>query len=115
VKVYSKESQGQWTCGMRRDFVFSEMIILHNPDWLCMPSIMMVAGKGPWLLCCRHHKEKMTGDYIHNSRNPTGVVKIEASNQFLPTSPVVILLRPMKAYWYCNSYVMSRLVQMQWS
>jgi hypothetical protein len=34
--------------------VFSEARILHYPDWLCLPPIMMVAGKGPRLLCSRH-------------------------------------------------------------
>jgi hypothetical protein len=47
LKVYSKESQGQWTRGTRHDFVFNETRILHTPNWLCMPSIVMVAGKGP--------------------------------------------------------------------
>jgi hypothetical protein len=110
LKVYSKESQGQWTRGMRHDFVFNETRILHNPNWLCMPSIVMVAGKGPRLLCCRHHNIQSMGNYLHVPRNPTGVVNIEASNQFLPAVPVVRMLRLTKAYQYCNSYAMSRLV-----
>jgi hypothetical protein len=47
MKVYSTKSQGQWTRGMRHDFVFIESRILHNPAWLCMPSIVIVAGKIP--------------------------------------------------------------------
>jgi hypothetical protein len=89
MKVYSKESQGKWICGMRNDFVFTETSILNNPDWSCMPSIMMVAGKGPRLLCCRHHDVQSKGNYLHVPRNPAGVVNIEASNQFPPAVPVL--------------------------
>jgi hypothetical protein len=74
---------------MRHDFVFNETRILHNLNWLCMPSIVMVAGKGPRLLCCRHHNIQSTGNYLHVPRNPTRVVNIEASNQFSPAVPVV--------------------------
>jgi hypothetical protein len=95
---------------MRNDFVFSETRILQNPDWLCMPSMVMVAGKVPRLLCCRHHDVQSKGNYLHVPRNPTGVVNIEASNQFSPGVPVVRMLRPKRAYQYCNSYAMIRLV-----
>jgi hypothetical protein len=37
-------------------------------------------------------------------------VNIESSNQFSPAVPVVRMLRPKKAYQYCNFYGMSRLV-----
>jgi hypothetical protein len=35
---------------------------------------------------------------------------MEVSNQFLRAVPVVRMLRPTKAYQYCTSYAMSRLV-----
>lgn len=56
VKVYSPGTLGSWTRGVRRDFLEShQATISQNPEWRCLPLVIMVAGKGPRLLCCRNH------------------------------------------------------------
>ena len=110
IKMYSQKSGEKWTRGMRKDYPWCEAVILHNNKWKCKSSVVIISGKGPRLLCCRFHSVRSVENYLHVPRNPTGSISIEGANQMSPAVPVVRMLRPTKAYRYCNSFALSRLV-----
>ena len=70
----------------------------------------MSVTKGPRLLCCRYHSKKTVYDYVHACRNPLGSISFQESNQIGSVVPVPRILRPLKAYQFCTSYQMNKVV-----
>jgi hypothetical protein len=110
IRKYSPASSSKWVTGIRNDFLSSKARLLGNLNWSCSPSVMFVKGKGPRLLCCSEHKSTSVLEYIHAPCNPTGVISITGSNQLAPIVPIPRVIKPIRAYQYCTSYEVNKVV-----
>jgi hypothetical protein len=97
---------------MKDDVLDSPEHWMGNPSFPCMPSIEMIHGRGPCVLCCRRHGETMKAshfEYIHPPTSPTGCITTELSNKFAPVVPVPRTLHAMRAHHFSNSYHLTRV------
>lgn len=108
-KTYSKESLFQCNRGFRRDLLGGQVNILDNPEWPCMPTLVMEEGV-PLVLCCRYHGTSHTMRYIHPPPNPSGSISFHDDNMFAPLVALPRTMVSFKSKHFTNSYTVNRAI-----
>ena len=93
----------------RKDYLLRPVPILHNPSWLCMPSICVTENQYPTVLCCRYHDTLSKQQMIHAPTNPTGAICGQEAGNLSPVVPVPRTIKRAKMSAYSASFQMAAL------
>jgi len=111
ISMYSSLiSQKKSSTSIFRNDYFVADKLLHNPKWLCKPSITLCTETNtPVVLTCRHHKNGGKGMMLHPCRSPLGTLATPKSNQFSPVCLTSRTLRKSRARAYSASFQMATM------
>lgn len=92
-----------------------EHLLLGNPDWKVMPSLLWTSGSAPVVLTCRDHhcgntgKRVPRGRYIHPPTDPLYCLPAKIPDQVAPVTVRPRCLHTTKAHEYSDTYEMSKM------
>ena len=55
--------------------------LLNQEEWMVMPSVCFVEGKGMQFMVCKYHKKGSTSAYIHPLHQPNHILLCKYSDQ----------------------------------
>ncbi len=80
--------------------------LLNQDEWMVMPSVCYVDGKGMQFMVCKDHNKGSTSAYIHPLRQPNHILPCKFSDQICHAVIKPRTLTQMKAQKYSNTFQM---------
>ena len=80
--------------------------LLNQNEWMVMPSVCYVDGKGMQFMVCKDHNKGSTSAYIHPLRQPNHILPCKYSDQICHAVIKPRTITQMKAQKYSNTFQM---------